>query len=199
MVARARSSQERREAAARRRARRAEIEDASIVMEAAATFLAVRQRSVEETRRRLNHLGYPTALCDEVVDRLIELAYLDDRAFPKAWVGSRDRTRPRRQPALRRELQSKGVPDDTIHEVVAERAEAAARSAALDADDGQGRAADAEEIVARRLVERRSAVLGRELDPRRRRQKAYALLARSGFSPDVCRDVAAGVAAAPAD
>jgi len=28
-------------------------------------------------------------------------------------------------------------------------------------------------------------VLGRETDPRKRRQKAYALLARNGFSPDV--------------
>jgi hypothetical protein len=42
--------------------------------------------------------------------------------------------------------------------------------------------------AARRLLERRGAALLREVDPRRRRAKAYALLARSGFDPDVCRD-----------
>ena len=45
-------------------------------MEAAATFLAVRARSTEETRKRLRHLGYPAALVDEVVIRLVEMRYL---------------------------------------------------------------------------------------------------------------------------
>ena len=42
----------------------------------------------------------------------------------------------------------------------------------------------------------------READPRRRRQRAYALLARSGFSPDVCSAVSRRVLdgeTAPAD
>jgi hypothetical protein len=42
-------------------------------------------------------------------------------------------------------------------------------------------------------------VLERETDPRRRRQRTYALLARHGFPPDVCRRVAADVAAAKVD
>ena len=32
--------------------------------------------------------------------------------------------------------------------------------------------------------------LRREADPRRRQQKAYAILARNGFPPDVCSTVA---------
>ena len=36
--------------------------------------------------------------------------------------------------------------------------------------------------------------LDRVADPRQRRQRAYALLARKGFDPEVCRDVAATVA-----
>ena len=42
--------------------------------------------------------------------------------------------------------------------------------------------------------QRRASTLRREADPRRRRQKAYALLARNGFAPDVCHEVAATVA-----
>jgi hypothetical protein len=34
-------------------------------------------------------------------------------------------------------------------------------------------------------------------DPRQRRQRAYALLARNGFDPETCREVAAGVDAGP--
>jgi len=47
------------------------------------------------------------------------------------------------------------------------------------------------------LLVRRRASLARETDLRRRRQKAYALLARSGFAPDVCARVSAESVAAP--
>ncbi len=158
-------------------------------MEAAAAFLAVRSRSVEETRRRLNQLGYPPALCDQVVERLVALGYLDDAAFARAWIESRDRARPRGTVALRRELQRKGVPDDTIGAALGERD---TRVAAADQKDGEP-LPSADREAARQLLERRDASLRREPDPRRRRQKAYALLARNGFAPDVCHELAAGV------
>lgn len=168
-------------------------------MDAAAAFLAVRPRSVEETRRRLAHLGYPPTLCEQVVERLVELGYLDDATFARAWVESRDRARPRGAVALRRELQRKGVPDDTIRQTLDERAAAVAP-----AHDGASAAASAaspsaEREAARRLIERRAAALSREPDPRRRKQKAYALLARNGFTPDVCAELASSVAGDPAD
>ncbi len=190
MAGRARTARERREAAEARRARRAEVTDPGVVMEAAATFLSVRSRSVEETRRRLNHLGYPAALCDQVVERLVQMHYLDDLEFARAWVESRDRARPRGEVALRRELQLKGVGDDTIAEVLVQRAQAAAER--QDPDDEL--VLDADREAARKLLGKRASALRRESDPRRRRQKAYALLARSGFAPDVCHEVAATVA-----
>ena len=189
MSPRARTARERREAAEARRARRAEITDPDVVTEAAAAFLAVRARSVEETRRRLQHLGYPGALCDQVVERFVQLGYLDDLGFARAWVESRDRARPRGTLALRRELQLKGVPDDTIAEALAARAE----QAALTSDEASG-PSQVDVLAARRLIERRSSTLRREPDPRRRRQKAYALLARHGFTPDICHEVASAVA-----
>ena len=190
MTGRARTARERREAAEARRARRAEITDPDVVMEAAALFLSVRSRSVEETRRRLRHLGYPPSLCDQVVDRLVELGYLDDAQFAVAWVESRDRARPRGAVALRRELQLKGISDETIARVLAQRAQAAA-----DRDLEAGSAVvNADHEAAMKLIAKRSRSLQREADPRRRRQKAYALLARNGFAPDVCHEVAASVA-----
>ena len=158
-------------------------------MEAAAAFLAVRSRSVEETRRRLRHLGYPAPLCDQVVERLEEIGYLDDHAFAKAWVESRDRARPRGEVALRRELQLKGVPTETIATVLTERGQASAIS-----DDPHSPRGNADRVAARRLLERRASSLSREIDPRRRQQRAYALLARNGFAPDICLEVARSVA-----
>jgi regulatory protein len=156
-------------------------------MEAATVFLAVRPRSVAETRRRLRHLGYPPSLSDDVIDRLVELGYLDDVAFARAWVESRDRARPRGSLALRQELQRKGVPRDTIEEILMARAEAMIPASG---SDDTAEALDAEMEAARRLLGRRAMALRRELDPRRRRHRAYALLARNGFAPDVSQRAA---------
>lgn len=157
-------------------------------MEAAAAFLAVRSRSVDETRKRLVHLGYPAAIVEQVLERLVEIGYLDDEAFARAWVESRDRARPRGSVALRRELQRKGVPDSVIAAVLEERA--AVASSSLEDTDGP---TDPDRTAALHLIERRASTLRRETDPRRRRQRAYALLARNGFAPDVCHEVAATV------
>jgi SOS response regulatory protein OraA/RecX len=58
----------------------------------------------------------------------------------------------------------------------------------------EGGAGDADRRAAVALVERRRAALAREPDEFRRRQKAYALLARNGFDPETCREVATLVA-----
>ena len=105
---------------------RGQMTDAGPVMEAAAAFLAVRPRSVGETQRRLIHLGYPAALVGQVIDRLIEMDYLDDAVFARAWVESRDRAKPRGETALRRELLLKGVPRAVVDEVIVERSDAVA-------------------------------------------------------------------------
>ena len=188
MAYRSRTAQERREAAEARRARRAAVTEPDAVMEAAAAFLAVRSRSVDETRKRLVHLGYPASIVEQVVERLVEIGYLDDEAFARAWVESRDRARPRGAVALRRELQRKGVPDDVIGGVLEERA-AAAATHPVEA----GVIGDPDRAAAVHLIERRASTLRREADPRRRRQKAYALLARNGFAPDICHEVASTV------
>lgn len=163
-------------------------------MEAAAAFLAVRSRSVAETRSRLRHLGYPEPLIEEVLTRLLAMSYLDDVAFGRAWVESRDRSRPRGETALRQELRRKGLDDAVVREVLAGRA-AGIREARLGQampdtiveDDDQPGSVD--RAAAERLLARKAAALAREPDRRKRRQKAYALLARNGFDPGVCQAV----------
>lgn len=176
-------------------------------MEAAAAFLGVRPRSVDETRRRLIHHGYRADLVEIVLGKLVEMGYLDDESFARAWVESRDRSRPRGENALRRELFLKGIERDTIAAVLAERADGSSGGQAvpdaLGSETGTHAAEDAQASVdvlaAERLLTRRRATLDREPDARKRRQKAYVLLARNGFHPSVCQEVAGRFAAATQD
>jgi regulatory protein len=166
---------------AQRRERRAEIEDPTVVLEAAARFLEVRARSVAEVRRRLGQAGYRANLVEGAIERLTELGMLDDAQFARMWIESRDRARPRGEIALRRELALKGVDRNVVNELLEERRDEGA------ADGGVDLAA------AERLLARHQRTLARETDPRSRRRRAYALLARNGFSPEVAASMAARV------
>jgi regulatory protein len=168
---------------AERREARAAIDDPAIVLEAAARFLEVRSRSVAEVRRRLTSAGYRPGLVEAAIARMGDLGMLDDEAFARAWVESRDRAHPRGERALRDELRHKGIEREIVDLVLEERRAGDA------ADTG------ADRVAAERLLARHERSLARVADPRTRRQRAYALLARNGFDPDVCREVAAGVAA----
>jgi regulatory protein len=172
----------RREHPAAARERRAAVDDPQVVLEAAARFLEVRPRSIAEVRRRLTGAGYQADLVDGAIERLLELGMLDDRAFAEAWVASRDRARPRGERALRQELVQKGIERPLIDELL---------DARRTGDDGGSEHPD--ESAAQRLLVRNARVLGRVADPRTRRQRAYALLARNGFDPETCRTVAARV------
>lgn len=176
----------RRETFAERRLRRAEVDDPEVVLEAAARFLEARARSVAEVRRRLTSAGYRTELVEGAIARLVDLGMLDDAAFAKAWIESRDRARPRGERALSEELRLRGVGLDVVAAALEERRAGAA--AAGEPDEGPP---SADEAAAARLIERNRRALERVADPRARRQRAYALLARSGFDPGVCATLAA--------
>lgn len=178
----------RRPSFAERKARKAEIDDPAVVLEAAARFLEPRARSVAEVRRRLTGAGYQPDLVEGAITRMLELGVLDDEAFARAWVESRDRARPRGERAIRQELGLKGVDRSTVDLVLAERREA---TAGIPGDDGVTPSPD--RAGAERLLARHRRSLDRVADPRQRRQRAYALLARHGFDSEVSREVSAAL------
>ena len=146
-------------------------------------FLEPRARSSAEVRRRLTSAGYQAPLVEGAIERLVELGILDDEQFARAWVESRDRAHPRGERALRQELARLGVDRAVSDEVLVERR-------------GLAEGTDVDLEAARRLLERNARALERVVDPRARRQRAYALLARNGFDPDVCRQASAEIGAA---
>jgi regulatory protein len=160
----------RREGFNEKRERLGAVDDPQIVLEAALRFLEPRQRSIGEVRRRLTRVGYRVDLVEGAIARLVELGMLDDQAFARTWIESRDRARPRGERALRFELARKGIDRQTADDTIAERV---AEFPQADAD------------AATRLLDRNARSLARIADPRARRQRAYALLARNGFDPEV--------------
>jgi regulatory protein len=180
----------RRESFAERRERRAAVDDPAVVLEAAARFLEARSRSISEVRRRLGGAGYQADLVEGAITRMIELGMLDDETFARAWVESRDRARPRGERAIREELRLKGIDREVVDVVMSDRREQAAEAAEA-AGEELGRGPD--RSAAERLLAKNARALGRVAGPRQRRQRAYALLARHGFDPETCREVAATV------
>ena len=189
-----------------RLAERAAITDSAVVLAAAARFLEARPRGTTETRRRLRTAGYPDALVDAAIERLTEIGLLDDEAFAKGWIESRDRARPRGERALRHELQVRGLDRMLVDRALAERrADSEERREAgirADRENPEGETtepsepedrASPDETAAFRLLVSRRRTIERLTDHRARRQWAYALLARNGFDPTVARTVAARV------
>lgn len=155
-----------------------------MVLAAGLRFLEVRSRSVAEVRRRLTQAGYRADLVEAAIARLLDIGILDDEVFGRLWLESRDRARPRGERALRQELGLKGLDRELIDRLLGDRIEAA----------GDGPQPD--DAAAERVLAKHARSLARVTDPRQRRQKAYALLARNGFDPDTCRAAAAAFVAA---
>jgi regulatory protein len=165
--------------------------DPDVVMTAAARYLELRSRSVEETRRHLSAAAFPSPLIEAILERLIELGILDDRAFAQAWVESRDRSRPRGRVALLRELELKGIDRETVTTVLADRDNPHESDRDVLRDGDRRYAGSADQVAAERLLTKSRSALLRAPDWRSRRAKAYGLLARNGFDPDICREVSA--------
>lgn len=109
-----------------------EAEASADAISAALRLLSYRPRSETELRQRLARRGAPLALVDSTIQRLRELGLVDDAAFARAWVESRERASPRGQRLLRQELRAKGVNSDASRELVegVDDAEAALRASA---------------------------------------------------------------------
>jgi regulatory protein len=81
-------------------------------------FLGYRPRSEAEVVRYLAKKEIAAPVQDEVLARLWRLQLIDDEAFARFWVESRERSRPSGRIALSVELRQKGVEDAIIEHVL---------------------------------------------------------------------------------
>ncbi len=119
-------------------------------------------RSRRELRDKLAARAVPGDLAERLLDRFTEVGLIDDDAFARAWVESRQRSRGLARRALAQELRRKGVDDET------------ARSALDDLDPAD------EEEAARVLVRKKLRTL-RGVDTATATRRLAGLLARKGY------------------
>jgi len=119
-------------------------------------------RSRKELRDKLAKKDVPGELAERLLDRFTEVGLVDDEAFARSWVESRQRSRGLARRALAQELRRKGVDDDT------------ARLALDDLEPEQ------EEQAARVLVRKKLRSL-RGVDHATATRRLAGLLARKGY------------------
>jgi regulatory protein len=132
--------------------------------------LSVTARTRQELDRVLQRKNVPDAVSATVLDRLEEVGLVDDRAFARDWVDSRQRRRHLSRSALRRELQTKGIDREHVE------------SALASVDTG-------DELAAARALAAKKAAGGRGLDPAVRDRRIAGALARRGFGSGVIATV----------
>jgi regulatory protein len=120
-----------------------------------------------KTRQQLAELlekrGVPDDAAETVLDRFTEVGLIDDAAFARAWVSSRQSGRGLARRALSAELRAKGVEPEVAAEAVL----------AVGDDD--------ERETARRLVDRKMSAM-RRLDRATATRRLMGMLARKGYN-----------------
>jgi regulatory protein len=139
----------------------------SAALESAYRILARRDHTCKELALKLRLKGHGRAAIDGALARCRELGYLDDAKTAMTIAGylARSGYGPLR---VRHTLGQKGL-DDTVIE----------RALTCCGDE------DAQVLSAGRVLEKKRSRLDREIDPWKRRQKAYRFLAGRGFPATV--------------
>jgi len=143
-----------------------ELEKAKL---AAIRYIEYRPRSVREVEKKLRDKGYDDPVIQAVVERLQEVALLDDAAFARYWVEQRETFRPRSRMALQQELRQKGIGRQQIDEAVAE----------------------VDEYEAARRAAQKKLSRWQQLDEAGFKQKMGGFLQRRGFPYEIIRDIIA--------
>lgn len=125
--------------------------------------LTEQPRSRSELEQALAKRSVPRDVGARILDRFEELGLVDDEAFARSWVDSRQRTRGLAGRALAQELRRKGVDDDLVRDSIEE------------IDPG------AERENARALVRKKLRSV-RNLDRQVQVRRLAGMLARKGYS-----------------
>ncbi|TQL68094.1 regulatory protein [Nocardioides albertanoniae] len=123
-------------------------------------------RSRKELADKLAKKEIPDDLATRLLDRFEEVGLVDDEAFAKAWIASRQPGKGLARRALAQELRRKGIDDEVAREALDE----------IDPDD--------EREAARVLVRRKLRSLER-FDDQTKTRRLVGMLARKGYGAGV--------------
>ena len=132
--------------------------------------LTGRARTRKELAEKLAKKQVPADVAERLLDRFTEVGLIDDAAFAREWVQSRQEGRGLARRALSQELRRKGVDSDTIAEAVEE----------IDPQD---------EVEAARVLVRRKLPSLARFDDVTKVRRLVGMLARKGHSSGVAFQV----------
>lgn len=121
-------------------------------------------RSRQELADKLARKDVPADLAAALLDRFEEVGLVDDEAFARAWIASRQPGKGLARRALAQELRRKGIDDEVAREALDE----------IDPDD--------EESAARALVRKKLRTM-RGLERDKATRRLVGMLARKGYPP----------------
>ena len=127
-------------------------------------------RSRKELADKLEKKEVPPALATRLLDRFEEVGLIDDEAFAKAWIASRQPGKGLARRALAQELRRKGIDDDVARDALDE----------IDPDD--------ERDAGRRMVRRKLRSLER-FDDQTKTRRLVGMLARKGYGAGVAYSI----------
>mgnify|MGYP001603399287 CR=1 FL=1 len=137
------------------------------LLTAAFRFLSFRPRSSKEVDDYLHKKTKKSYVAPEVyqrvLNRLVDLGYVDDEKFASWWIESRQKTKPRGMRLIKQELKQKGIATDAIENVP-------------------------EGMIARRAVQKKVDIW-KKLPKLEQKKKLYEYLGRRGFSFATIRGV----------
>ena len=121
-------------------------------------------RSRKELADKLAQRNVPADLASRLLDRFEEVGLVDDEAFARAWIQSRQPGKGLARRALAQELRRKGVDDEVAEEALAE----------IDPED--------EREAGRALVRKKLRSMQR-LDDQTKTRRLVGMLVRKGYPP----------------
>jgi regulatory protein len=127
-------------------------------------------RSRKELADKLAKKLVPAEIATRLLDRFEEVGLIDDAAFARLWVDSRQSGKGLARRALAQELRRKGIADEVAREALDE----------VDPAD--------EEAAARALVAKRLRSMAR-LDDQTKTRRLVGMLARKGYPPGLAMSV----------
>lgn len=157
--------------------------DAEAEIHESARNIVLRQLTASAKSRRqledkLADRAVPEDVATAVLDRFEKVGLVDDAAFAQSFVRSRAETRKLARPALRRDLQAKGIDPTVAEEALEQRTDEHERDDAL-------------ELVRRKAPS--GAQLAEQMADRAAREKLtrrlVSMLARKGYAPGMAFDV----------
>jgi regulatory protein len=152
-----------------------EVVDRAVVEQRVLRALGRKALSEKEVRAFISENGLAGPDVDDIVERLVELRYVDDATLAEELTRRLSEKKGQSKSAVGRSLAARGLPSDVVSEALSE------------IDDGD------ERRVAFELAEKRARQMG-SLDAQTMERRLSGFLARRGYPGGLVRDVVTEIA-----